>query len=121
MSELVRALSNVLYRRFTYIKKSSVAGKHSYVYGPTGESEDEVWTILKKDMEVQNRIREEAGLDGLDESDIDRQAMNCLHTVPCNEEIVKEEDSDEDFEECIEVGKKVNVTNFGLNFYHWRL
>ena len=32
---------------------------------------------------------EEAGLEGLEESDIDRQALNCLHTVPCTEEILK--------------------------------
>ena len=64
----MRALSNVVYRRFTYVKKS-VTGKHSYVYGPTGESvsnEEEVWTILKKDVEVYNRILEEAGLEGLE-------------------------------------------------------
>ena len=76
-------------------------------------NEEEVWTILKKDMEVYNRIREEAGLEGLEESDIDRQTLNWLHTVPCTGEIVKQEDSDEDFEECIEVGKRVDVTNFG--------
>ena len=48
MSELVRDLSNVVYRRFTYVKKS-VTGKYSYVYGPSGESvtnEEEVWSIL---------------------------------------------------------------------------
>ena len=60
-----------------------------------------------------NRNREEVGLEGLEESDIDRQALNCLLTVPLTDEIVKEEDSDEDLEECIEVGKKVTVTNFG--------
>ena len=43
-----------------------------------------------------NRNREEVGLEGLEESDIDRQALNCLHTVPLTDEIVKEEDSDED-------------------------
>ena len=55
-------------------------------------------------MEVYNRIREEVGLEGLEESDIDRQALNCLHTVPLTDEIVKEEDSDE---ECIEVVKRL--------------
>ena len=64
MSELLRALSNVVFRRFTFIKKSET-GKHSHVYGPTGESvtnEEEVWSILKKDVKVYNRIWEEAGL-----------------------------------------------------------
>ena len=66
-----------------------------------------------------NRNREEVGLEGLEESDIDRQALNCLHTVPCTEEIVKEEDGD--FEECIEVGKKFDVTNFGSKFTEYCL
>ena len=73
-----------------------------------------MWNIIKKDLEVYNRIREEAGLEGLEESDIDRQALNCLHTVPLTEDIVKEEDSDDDNEKCIVgVVKKDNVTNFG--------
>ena len=114
MSELVRALSNVVYKRFTY-KKQSITGNHFYIYGPTGESvpnEEEVWSILKKDVEVYNRIREEAGLDRLEESDIDRQALNCLQSVPCTEEIV--EDSDDDITESDGVVNKVNVTNFSL-------
>ena len=84
--------------------KQSITGKHSYVYGPTGESvtnEEEVWSILQKDVEVYNRNREEVGLEGLEESDIDRQALNCLLTVPLTDEIVKEEDSDEDQREGI--------------------
>ena len=114
MSELVKALSNFVYKRFT-IKKKAITGNHFYIYGPTGESvpnEEEVWSILKKDVEVYNRILAEAGLDWLEESDIDRQALNCLQSVPCTEEIV--EDSDDDITESDGVVNKVNVTNFSL-------
>ena len=114
MSELVKALSNFVYKRFT-IKKKAITGNHFYIYGPTGESvpnNEEVWSVLKKDVEVYNRIREEAGLDGLEESDFDRQALNCLHSVPCTEEII--EDSDDDITESDEVVNKVKVTNFSL-------
>ena len=71
--------------------KQSITGKHSYVYGPTGESvtnEEEVWSILQKDVEVYNRIREEVGLEGLEESDIDiwDRSKNFGHSKFCTNE-----------------------------------
>ena len=67
---------------------------------------------MKRDVLVYTRLRVEACLEGLEESIIDHRALNCLHTVPCTEKLVKDEDSDD--EESNGIIEKVSVVNFSL-------
>jgi hypothetical protein len=68
MSDLRKVLSNFVYRRRTFTKHS-IIGKPSFIYGPTEQSvteKEELLSIVKRDLEVYDRIRVEAGLEGLE-------------------------------------------------------
>jgi hypothetical protein len=85
MSDLRKVLSNFVYRRRTFTKHS-IIGKPSFIYGPTEQSvteKEELLSIVKRDLEVY-------GLGGVR----DTRALNILPTVPCKDEVVKDEDSD---------------------------
>ena len=104
------------------VKRRLEGGEFLYVYRPRGESvagKKAVWTILKSDEKIINKLREASGLS--DEEEFETVALKTIPLLPYEDavssaeiktEVKEEADCDENEEELFE---KVSVPSKDLN------